>query len=207
VSSLLTEVALAVDAAPWMRLGISVHGTRAQFGRVRVRFGAAQHGLGLAVLHDRGLPHRIDGVPTYNEDVPAAEPPPNGLGAISVDHVVLATPDLPRTVEAFEQALRITVRRVRSEPTGSGARLHQAFFRLGESILEVVGPPEVDPQYADHPAQLNGIVLSVLDLEGVCDRLGPDVVSAPKAAMQQGRRIATIRKSAGLGLPVALLSA
>jgi catechol 2,3-dioxygenase-like lactoylglutathione lyase family enzyme len=205
--SLLTEVALAVDAGPWMRLGVSVHANRAQFGRVRVRFGAAQHGLGLAILHDRGLPHRIDGVPTYNEDVPATEPPPNGLNAIQIDHVVLATPDLARTVEAFEQALRTTVRRVRTDPTGSGARLHQAFFRLGETILEVVGPPEVDPKYAEEPAQLNGIVLSVLDLDDVCARLGPDVVSAPKNAVQPGRRIATIRKSAGLGHPVALLSA
>lgn len=205
--SLLTEVALAVDGEAWSRLGVHVQANKAQIGRVRLRFGAAQHGLGLAVLHDRGLPYRIDGVATYDVDVPAAEPPPNGLGAIQVDHVVIATPDLARTVTAFEQALRITVRRVRSEPTGSGARLHQAFFRLGEVILEIVGPPTVDPRYADEPAQLNGIVFSVLDLDEVCERLGPDVVSPPKDAVQQGKRIATIRKSAGLGHPVALLSA
>lgn len=205
--SLLTEVALAVDADPWVRLGMHVSNNRVQVGRMRLRFGAAQHGLGLTVLHDRGLPYRIDGVATYEEDVPATEPAPNGLGAIQIDHVVLATPDLARTVEAFEQALRTTVRRVRTDPTGSGARLHQAFFRLGEAILEIVGPPEVDPRYAGEPAQLNGIVFSVLDLEGVCERLGADVVSPPKNAVQPGKRIATIRKSAGLGLPVALLSA
>jgi hypothetical protein len=149
----------------------------------------------------------VDGVPTYEEEVPAGEAPTNALGAIQVDHVVLATPDLGRTVEAFELALRTPVRRLRTEPTGSGARLHQAFFRLGEAIFEIVGPPEVDPQYAAESARVSGVVLSVLDLDAVYERLGPEHCSAPKPAVQPGKRIATIRKSAGLGHPVALLSA
>ena len=206
--SLLAEISLMVDPAPWRALGLDVwdDGTT-QVGLVRLRFRAQADALGVAMLDGSAdVPATIDGVAAFAADVSDDEPPPNSLGALRVDHVVVSTPDLARTVGAFEAALRVPVRRVRTEPTGSGARLHQAFFRLGEAILEIVGPPEVDPARAGDPARLSGLVLTVADIDDACRRLGEGVVVPPKDAVQRGRRIATVRREAGLGWPVALIS-
>jgi hypothetical protein len=55
------------------------------------------------------------------------------------------------------------------------------------------------------PASLWGFVLNVQDLDGIAAHLGPDVLSPPKPAVQPGRRIATFRSAAALGVPVALM--
>ena len=206
--SLLAEISLTVDPAPWRALGLDVLDVdTTQVGLVRLRFGAAADALGVAMLDGSAdVPATIDGVAAYAAEVPDDEPPAHSLGALRIDHVVIGTPDLARTVGAFEAALRVPVRRVRTEPTGSGARLHQAFFRLGEAVLEIVGPPEVDPARADDPARLSGLVLTVTDIDDACRRLGERVVAPPKDAVQRGRRIATVRRDAGLGWPVALIS-
>ena len=47
---------------------------------------------------------------------------------------------------------------------------------------------------------------NVADLDGLCERLGPSVISPAKDAVQPGRRIATVRAEIGLGLPVALMT-
>jgi hypothetical protein len=206
--SLLAEIALTVDPAPWRALGLDVLGDgTSQVGLVRLRFGADVDALGVAMLDGSAdVPVTIDGVAAFAAEVPDGDPSPNPLGALRIDHVVVGTPDLGRTVGAFETALRVPVRRVRTEPTGSGARLHQAFFRLGEAVLEIVGPPEVDAARAADPARLSGLVLTVADIDDACGRLGEDVVARPKDAVQRGRRIATVRRDAGLGWPVALIS-
>ena len=58
----------------------------------------------------------------------------------AVDHVVAMSPSLDRTVAAL-QAAGLDLRRIREEPTPAGAP-RQAFFRLGEVILEVVQEPD-----------------------------------------------------------------
>jgi hypothetical protein len=50
------------------------------------------------------------------------------------------------------------------------------------------------------------MVLSVEDVDALATRLGPDVMSAPKPAVQPGRTIATVRAAAGLGVPFAVMS-
>ena len=52
-----------------------------------------------------------------------------------------------------------------------------------------------------------GVVLIVDDLDAAFALIGPDRMSAPKDAVQPGRRIATVRDDVGLGLPVALMTA
>jgi predicted enzyme related to lactoylglutathione lyase len=69
-------------------------------------------------------------------------------------------------------------------------------------IVEVVERPEVDAG----PAAFWGLVLNVDDIDAACERIGSDRIGAPKDAVQPGRRIATINESAGLGLPVALMT-
>jgi hypothetical protein len=51
-----------------------------------------------------------------------------------------------------------------------------------------------------------GFVLNVADIDAAFERLGPDVLSPPKQAVQPGRRIASFRSAAGLGAPIALMT-
>jgi hypothetical protein len=117
---------------------------------------------------------------------------------VRVDHVVVFTPTLGRTIAALEEA-GIELRRVR-EPSEPGPPVHQAFFRLGEVILEVVERPK-----GDDAAAFWGITLAVADIDASADLLG-DLLGDVHAAVQPGRRIATVRREAGLGVPVALIS-
>ena len=122
-----------------------------------------------------------------------------------MDHVVAFSPDLERTVPALEAA-GLDLRRVREGPTPAGAQ-RQAFFRLGESILEVVEHPPGTPAAADRdaPAGFYGLAFGVEDLDVAARRLGP-LLGEPRDAVQPGRLIATVRREARLGLPVALIT-
>jgi hypothetical protein len=128
---------------------------------------------------------------------PGGTPHPNG--ALLIDHVVVLTPDLERTTRALA-LIGVEQRRAREVETDEG-RLRQGFFRLGEVILEVVAHPRVEAG----PARFWGITFTVEDLDR-CAELLADQLGSIRDAVQPGRRIATVRTSAGLGLPVALMS-
>jgi hypothetical protein len=119
---------------------------------------------------------------------------------VSLDHVVVTTGSLDRTVERFTAAgLR---ERRRRDIAIAGAAHQQVFFRPGQAIIEVVGP--VVP--SEGGASLWGITVTVGNLDALCDRLGPSVIGEARDAVQPGRRIATFRSAAGLGIPVAVMS-
>lgn len=149
----------------------------------------------------------LDGLKTAVSDRPPAGEPimhPNGVTAI--DHVVAITPVLERTTASLQRS-GLDLRRLREEPTPAGAP-RQAFFRLGEVILEVIQEPEEAIAKAGgvkRPAFFWGIALIAPDLEATVARLG-EHVGEVRTAVQPGRRIATLRRSAGLGLPVALMT-
>jgi hypothetical protein len=149
----------------------------------------------------RGLPDGdLDGLITLGSDAPVREPAPasaHPLGARAVDHVVVATPDLERTFAALERA-GLERRRVRE----AGPNARQGFYVVGDAVLEVVGPREPD---GDGPASFWGLVLVVDDLDAAAERLGP-LLGTPRDAVQPGRRIATVRREAGLGTAVALMT-
>ena len=129
---------------------------------------------------------------------------PNAI--TGVDHVVAITPRLERTV-AVLQAAGLDLRRIRGEPTPAGAP-RQAFFRLGEVILEVIQEPDEAIERAggaDRPAFFWGLALTTPDLDATAAGFGEQVGSI-RPAVQPGRRIATLRRSAGLSLPVALIT-
>jgi hypothetical protein len=117
--------------------------------------------------------------------------------------VVAFSPALDRSVHALQGA-GLALRRIREEPTPAGAP-RQAFFRLGAEILEVVQEPEGAAGGPDRPARLWGLAVTVADLERTLAALAPHA-SAPRAAVQPGRRIATLRRSAALSVPVALMT-
>jgi catechol 2,3-dioxygenase-like lactoylglutathione lyase family enzyme len=124
----------------------------------------------------------------------------------AIDHVVAFTPAFQRSVDAL-QAAGLDLRRVREEPTPAGAP-RQAFFRLGHEILELVQAPDEAIERdggADCPARFWGLALLVDDLDRTVEFLGAHA-GEPRAAVQPGRRIATVRRSAGLAVPLALMS-
>jgi hypothetical protein len=204
----IDELTVADPPAAWAALGFAVEGETCVLGEVRVRLAGAEAGRGLAGWALRGLERgELDGLPTERSE---REPPapalahPNGIAAI--DHVVAITPALERTVAAL-RAAGLDLRRIREEPTPAGAP-RQAFFRLGATILEVVQePPEAIEKGggADRPAFFWGLALTAPDLDATVAALG-EHVGEPREAVQPGRRIATVRRSAGLSLPLALIT-
>lgn len=121
------------------------------------------------------------------------------IGATGLDHVVVMTADLERTSAAIAETTGCELKRIREV-----GEMRQGFHRIGPGglIVELVERPDVP----DGPASFWGLVVDVDDLDAACARIGDDRVSPPKDAVQPGRRIATIRSGAGLGLPVALMT-
>lgn len=118
--------------------------------------------------------------------------------AVRIDHLVVFTPELKRTIAAFEGA-SVDLRRIR-EPDEPGPPVRQAFFRLGEVICEVVE----NARAPEGPAAFWGITFAVADLDRCAAVLGPKLGEIHEA-VQPGRRIATARREANLAIPVAFI--
>jgi hypothetical protein len=73
---------------------------------------------------------------------------------------------------------------------------------MGPIILEVVESERVTQERSS----FWGFVLIVDDLDAAVRRLGPERIGPARDAVQPGRRIASFRASAGLGVPVALMT-
>jgi hypothetical protein len=229
----IQELRIADEPATWATLGFAVEGDVCRVGNVPIRLagrGARRSATsGLVGWTLRGAAsERLDGLPTRRVDdaaslgdaatgaapagpdhAPSAGPAttthPNGITGL--DHVVAITPALDRTVVAL-QAAGLDLRRVREEPTPAGAP-RQAFFRLGKVILEVVQAPDDAIERSggpDGPAFFWGLAFKVADIDATVAAIGEERCSGPRPAVQPGRRIATLRRSAGVALPVALMT-
>ena len=207
---ILAELTVADEPGSWAALGFHVEGSICVLGDVRIALvGSDGGGGGLRGWSLRGLAStELDGLPTTAAEHDAPGDPAEHPNRVSgIDHVVAMSPDLDRTVARLEGA-GLDLRRIREEPTPAGAP-RQAFFRLGGTILEVVQEPaEVIERRGgdvDRPAILWGLALTAPDLDRTVARLG-EHVSPIRAAVQPGRRIATLRRSAGLAVPIALMT-
>jgi len=204
----IDELVLADSPERWGALGFTVSGDCVQIGAVRVRLAGEAAGRGIVGWSLRGISSTaLDGLATTlsQSQLPGAPPQhDNGIGAI--DHVVAMTPALDRSVRALKDA-GLALRRIREEPTPAGAP-RQAFFRLGEEILEIVQEPEQAIARHGDPhrgARLWGLALVAEDLDLTIHSLSGHLGEA-RAAVQPGRRIVTLKRSAGLAVPVALMS-
>ena len=203
----IDTITVAADPVAWRAAGFRVTGDECLLGTVRLRLTGAVERRPIAGWSLRGVPSvELDGLPTElsdSEPRAPAEPHPNGVSAL--DHVVVFTPSLERTVAAIEAA-GLDLRRLREGDT-HGRQMRQAFFRLAEVILEVVDAPEGSP-LRDRPgasARFWGLALLSEDLESTTAHLG-QLASEPRDAVQPGRRIATARENARLGPAVAFMS-
>jgi len=204
----IDEIVLADDADAWSAIGFDVIDNRVQIGSVWLRFTGKRSGAGILGWSLRGLLDvRLDGLPT---NASTRQPPTTAVtqpnGVLAIDHVVAVSPRLERSIEAL-LAAGLDLRRVRDEPTPAGAP-RQAFFRLGQEILEVIQEPEEVVERmsgSDRLLAFWGIALRVRDLpETVAALSGHSGEIRP--AIQPGRSISSIRRSAGLAIPVALMN-
>ena len=196
----LAELAIADDADAWRAVGFEVHDDgddgHVDLGGVRIRLGAKGEGIVSWSLRRVNAMGSIDGLPT---PVPRVLNPtpfkthPNG--ATGLDHLVLMTPDFDRTAEALKRA---GLPLKRTQDIGRGK---QGFRRVGPAILELVHNPKLE---GGEPV-FWGLVIVVISLEELAQRLG-DQLSEIRPAVQPGRRIATLRESAGLSPAIAFMS-
>jgi len=208
----VATVTVAEDPATWRAAGFSVDESGAcRVGGVHLRLVGRGAGRGVIGWTLRGIPPNapddLDGFPTdpaADETDGPTEPGTHPNGATSVDHLVLLTDDLDRTVLAAA-ALGLEVRRHRDHLAHDGTRARQAFFRVGEPILEVVGPAE--PPAEPRPGvRTFGVAVTVPDLE-VARRAVGGALSDTRDAVQPGRQVATVRgRELGLTTPLLLIT-
>lgn len=188
----LAELYVADPPSLWEALGFTVSDGQVQLGGVQVVLGAEGRGItswavsGVTAADIDGLPT----VPASSQQISVTHP----NGATGIDHIVITTPDFDRTAQALAEA-GMNLTRVRD---AGGFR--QGFRRLGRAILELVEANKMPPG----PARFWGLVVIVQSLEALADTL-TDRLGPIKPAVQPGRRIATLRPSAGLGQPVAFM--
>jgi hypothetical protein len=196
---------IAGPVAPWERIGLGfLHrpdgGGRLDLDNCSLIVGPSSDAppLRLALrLDGRDVAGAIDGIALAEPDPGSPEATSTSLGATAVDHLVVMTDSLERTSAEVERVTGQPLKRIREAPGG----VRQGFHRLGPGgvIVEIVERSDVTT-----PA-LWGFVLTVADLDAVI--AGADgLIGEARDAVQPGRRIATVRSSAGLGIPVALLS-
>ncbi|HEY7256016.1 MAG TPA: VOC family protein [Solirubrobacterales bacterium] len=204
----LDELTVIDSPAAWREIGFAIDGDTCVVSQTRIRLAPGESGLGLSEWSLRGIVDSadLDGIRTTRSDRPPPETAPmHPNGVTALDHVVAVTPDLERTVAAMEAA-GLDLRRLREEPTPAGAP-RQAFFRLGEVVFEVIQePPDaIERAGGDHRAFFWGLAFVAPDLDATVASLG-DRIGEIRDAVQPGRRIATLRRSAGLTLPIALMT-
>ncbi|MEA2429000.1 MAG: hypothetical protein QOF37_2628 [Thermoleophilaceae bacterium] len=187
------EILLADPPLAWEQLGFTVLDGVVPLGGVRIRLGVPGEGIVGWTLRGDLHDHDLDGLPTSTSDAGPPEPVEHPIAAAAVDHVVALTPDFDRTVGRL-RAAGLDYRATRD--AGNGHR--QAFFVVGPCLLELGGPSDGDVRFW-------GLTLVVDDLDAAAARLG-DRLGAVKEAVQPGRRIATLRREAGLGVPLALMT-
>src|SRR5262245_55931291 len=193
----IAELVVGDEPSSWERLGFAVDAGRATVGTTTIVLDGAGGGLRSWALRD-ALTLEFDGLATAAADGVPVDAGTHPNGAVRIDHVVVNTPDLQRTFAAL-RAGGLDLRRVREHSD----TLHQGFFRLGEVILEVVGPPQPS---GDEPARFWGLVAVVPDVDALVAEAEPGLFGEPRAAVQEGRRIVTVSRAAGLSVPLAFLT-
>lgn len=211
------EFEIADPADAWTRAGFLVDSDAdsaavCRIGGVGIRLVGRRRGIGIVGWTLRGLPSDgsvgdLDGVPTTCSN--AVTPPPGAAmpgthpnGVIAIDHVVLLSPDLGRTVQSLAE-VGVEPRRERDGELG-GRPIRQIFFRFGEVIVEVVGPPATA---GEGPSTLWGITYTVTDIDATARMLG-NRAAPVRDAVQPGRRITTLRHHEfGMSVRSAMISA
>ncbi len=192
----LVGITLADDPQRWVEVGFEPGDGTVVIGNLTIALGQPVDEPGW--WFDPPTAGSVHGIVTAigaGERQHRSEPHPNG--AVSVDHVVVTSPNLATTTAEFEEN-GFRLRRTRQAGTNE-----QRFFWAGDTIIELVGPA-VAAQPG--PAKIWGLALVADDLDRSKRQLG-DKLSDPRDAVQPDRRIAAIRtKEHDISITIALMS-
>lgn len=188
----------------WRSLGFAVQGDRCRIGGVDIVLDPAV-GKGIrrwALAGGTTTPPAIDGLPTeWVDGRGEATTLGHENGVVGIDHIVVLSPDVDRTVDTLA-AVGFEPKRERLTDT-YGSPMRQVFFRAGEVILELVGGQTAT---GDGGVRVFGLALTTGDLDATAAYLGARL-HPPKDAVQPGRRIATLDRAAGSTVALAFMSA
>jgi hypothetical protein len=200
----LRTVVVGDEPDAWSRAGFAMNGRSTTIGSTTIVC-EPDSGDGITGVHIDGLVAPIDGLTILGTDHPSAHAADSPLThtnhVTGFDHLVAMTPAIDRTSEALAAA-GLDKRRTREFAVGDETR-RQDFFWLGDVILELVGVVGADEP---GPASFWGLALECDDLDAAASSLG-DGLGRIKAAVQAGRRIATVKtRDLGVSVPIALMS-
>lgn len=197
------EILVADPPEAWTAAGFSVSDGLCRVGGVGIRLVGREHGAGIIGWSLGGVDTtELDGIPTSISDAGSVAPAEHANGVTGIDHIVLFSPDLDRTVSALA-AVGVPPRRERLGDLG-GRPIRQIFFRFGAVIIEAVGSPDTVGQ---GPSTLWGITYTVTDIDGTAAYFAGRTTRV-KDAVQPGRRITTVHhQEFGMSVRTAMLSA
>jgi catechol 2,3-dioxygenase-like lactoylglutathione lyase family enzyme len=201
VEPTLTHILVGDNAAAWRAAGFEVVDDTMAIGSVALVLQGSEAERGILGWSFDGWNTAIDGLAIRERTAAGTGGSTHPNGVLAIDHVVIATPDVDRTIGAFTSAGFRLRREGRTE--SYGAPMRQAFCKAGDVILEIVGPEDGT---GDGPATFFGLAFTVADLDAACALLG-DRIGAAKNAVQPGRRIATPRhQQLDVSLPILFMS-
>lgn len=198
-------VVLGDEAGAWERLGFAVDPRgNVVVGGVTLHCRGGGGGARRWILGGNSGPGEVDGIPTGWAPTPWEAGPaashPNGT--TSVDHVVVLTDSVARTVAAL-QAVDGDLRRHAEPPA---VPVEMAFVRLGGVVVEVAAAGAAAASAGGAPgARIWGLGFVVPDVDALAARFR-DALGEGRDAVQPGRRIVTARPGAGLDTAVAFLT-
>lgn len=187
------DVGEAASSDAWVQLGavrVQLHGTGGPRGMLRWDLVAPEQSASAVRAQPAPTVGDLDGLPTaWVPRPPEADAAIHPNRVTAIDHIVVTSPDVERTVNALTaQGFRERRRRT----TGRyGEPMLQVFFWVGDVILELVGPTAV-PGGDLGPANFFGLALTSSDLSVTAGSLG-ELLGEPREAVQPGRLIATLR--------------
>jgi hypothetical protein len=206
----LAALTIADPPERWRALGFTVGDDRRfELGEVTITLGVPGRGITSWALRNLTVDGDIDGLTTTRLAVSPPDAVAHPNAATGIDHLAVATPDFARTRAALERA-GIPLSRVRHAfrpgdaaegEADDPATFAQGFRRIGPAILELVEAKQGPPG----PARFFGLVVIVADIEALAERLG-EHLGTPHPAVQMGRQIAALKRSAGLGTAVAFMT-
>lgn len=202
MNAVVSELVIGAEPAAWTRVGVPSEAGVAEVGGIRLVFDPVREGLaslGIAGFtgDDRDLSSAFDGLPVHPAAPAHGSTAPNEMGAVGIELLSIATSSAIRTAQALGVVTGFGAGEVRER---SG--MVMGYAPLGPTQAEVVESAEAP---AD-AATLGGMIIVVADLDALTGRLGLELISEPRLAVQFDRRIATFRPAAELGAPIAAMT-
>ncbi len=199
----LLRVDIGDDPDAWAEAGFSIVNGETRIGSTTIRMKGSDGDRGVLNVAIDGVTVSIDGL-AISPPIPRFNPRITPLHAnlvAAIDHIVVMSPDVDRTIQALAAAGLELRRTRRFEVEGSTNR--QAFFWLGDVILEVAG---ADAAHGPGPAQWWGLAFTCPDLDASHESLGGRLDN-PREAVQPGRRIAGLRTGdVDISVPIVFMS-